>query len=237
MGYEWVARLDDDSLILSPINYNIFAFMEQNDLDYGYRIATYEPQEAKFYEFVRNFIKLSGMKQQDQQGLLDTCRDKSGAYTASNCMGHRPGIGYKPKKVLMGPLAFYSNFFVGRISRFLEPDMQSYLRAFDESGKMFTRRWGDLNILSVGIQLLFNKSAVHQFTGWSYFHNSGGSSKWTWGSLQTGQDFGSLQKQENELQRVHTEIFGWPAKSHMISIQNNFGGAMTAVSEPAQVFC
>lgn len=37
MGYTWVCRFDDDSLLLSDVGYNIFEFMEKNGYDYGYR--------------------------------------------------------------------------------------------------------------------------------------------------------------------------------------------------------
>jgi len=42
MGYDYVMRLDDDSMILSEIPYNIFDFMAEHRYDYGYRVLTKE---------------------------------------------------------------------------------------------------------------------------------------------------------------------------------------------------
>lgn len=42
LGYEWVMRMDDDSFVLSPIDYNIFGDMRQKGLYYGYRTLSRE---------------------------------------------------------------------------------------------------------------------------------------------------------------------------------------------------
>lgn len=42
--YEYIMRFDEDSLIHSSIQYNIFDFMKKNDYYYGYRLCSYEMQ-------------------------------------------------------------------------------------------------------------------------------------------------------------------------------------------------
>ena len=45
MGYQFVMRLDDDAYILSPIPYNIFAFMAGRNIEYAFRLTSYESGE------------------------------------------------------------------------------------------------------------------------------------------------------------------------------------------------
>ena len=42
MGYDYYARLDDDSYIVTKINYNIFKYMEDNNLLYCYTMQKWE---------------------------------------------------------------------------------------------------------------------------------------------------------------------------------------------------
>ena len=41
-GYAFVMRMDEDSLIWSPIEYNLFEFMEQYDIGYAFRVDAFE---------------------------------------------------------------------------------------------------------------------------------------------------------------------------------------------------
>jgi hypothetical protein len=40
--YEYIMRFDEDSFLLSPIDYDIFDFMKQYDYNYGFRLCSYE---------------------------------------------------------------------------------------------------------------------------------------------------------------------------------------------------
>jgi ribonuclease HI len=43
-NYEYIMRFDEDSFLHSPIQYDIFDFMKQNDYYYGFRLCAYEMQ-------------------------------------------------------------------------------------------------------------------------------------------------------------------------------------------------
>uniref|UniRef100_A0A6S8P7Y9 Nucleotide-diphospho-sugar transferase domain-containing protein n=1 Tax=Amphora coffeiformis TaxID=265554 RepID=A0A6S8P7Y9_9STRA len=51
-------RLDEDSFLHSPIDYNIFEFMESQRYVYGYRMCSYEMQTA--YRMWRRYQKFKG---------------------------------------------------------------------------------------------------------------------------------------------------------------------------------
>lgn len=46
--YQYIMRLDEDSLIHSPIRYNIFDYMRKKNFVYGYRMCAYEMKKARF---------------------------------------------------------------------------------------------------------------------------------------------------------------------------------------------
>jgi hypothetical protein len=46
LGYEYVMRLDEESLLHSSIQYNLFEYMASNDLEYGYRQVAWESGHA-----------------------------------------------------------------------------------------------------------------------------------------------------------------------------------------------
>lgn len=171
MGYTWAWRLDDDSFIISPIPYNIFAFMEHYNYDYAYRNIITDVPGALFWDFLRSFVIEHGITTIDH--LMDSCEYKGSIFnfTLSNC-GIMPG--------------YYNNLFVTNVSRWLEPDVQALLTAFDDSGMIFLEQWGDLNIQSAVVRLLFDESKIHRFVGWGYSHMSTDPSNPHYGIVQTG---------------------------------------------------
>ena len=41
-SYAYVMRLDDDSFLLSPIDYNVFGYLAEHRIEYAYRLANWE---------------------------------------------------------------------------------------------------------------------------------------------------------------------------------------------------
>lgn len=159
MGYEYVMRMDDDSYILSPIPYDIFAFMSSNHFDYAYRTGAVEAAGNLYWDFVQTYARSKGWGVAEILPLMDSCQDKTSLddFNFANC------------GLLRG---FYNNFFVSRVQRWLEDDVQDLLGLFDNSGMMFLERWGDLTVHSTVVKLLFPPSSVHRFVGWGYAHAS-----------------------------------------------------------------
>ena len=196
LGYRWVMRLDDDSTMAGQISYNLFGFMETYKLSYAYRNLAYESgfSGCKWHEWVTNFVQ---DRNNNQYGwLLDTCANKSASvpFTPPNCGQFR---------------AFYNNFFVADVRRFMQPDVQRLLHAIDQSGVMFTHRWNDLIIQSLAVQLFLPKEEVHHFTGWGYGHHSGPSSEMGYGIAQAGRMAGTWPEQRLQLKHMLLMDWGW----------------------------
>jgi hypothetical protein len=158
MGYTWVWRMDDDSFLLSPIKYNMFAFMEHYNYQYAYRNVAVESPGLLYWDFIQTYVRRNRIA--DIRHIMDSCNNKQSIdnFTFGNC-GHMPG--------------YYNNFFVTNVSRWLDLDVQNLLSEFDESGMLFLERWGDLTVQSAAVRLLFNEEGIHRFTGWGYAHLSG----------------------------------------------------------------
>jgi hypothetical protein len=109
--------------------------------------------------------------------------------------------------------SYYNNFFISNVTRWLEPDIQDLLSAFDETGTtslfltyyyqniftnvtinlyslfqgmIFLDRWNDLSIQSAVVKLLIPDEQIHRFTGWAYAHHSGNPKEPFYGIIQSG---------------------------------------------------
>ena len=57
-GYRFVMRLDEDSFLRSPVEYNLFESLEAKGVDYAYRLATWESGATPklFFRWVRQYL-------------------------------------------------------------------------------------------------------------------------------------------------------------------------------------
>ncbi len=143
--YDYVMRLDTDSLILSELSTDLFKEIQKANIDYIYRIA----QEADY--FTMEFFKFINSKIIIPKKLnVDLLKFNISSLSSLN-------------KVLKGfnklddkknfPYVF-NNFFVAKASLFREGRSFEYLKTIINSGNIFYKRWGDANIHSVILALI-----------------------------------------------------------------------------------
>ena len=103
--------MDDDSFFLSPVPYNIFEDMRRRGALYAYRTLSRECPVI-FGDFVEDFVEYVS---QTQRRRLASMRRLLGPRRK------QPGVSYKPW-YCPGPgrLGFYNNWFVTKISWWLE---------------------------------------------------------------------------------------------------------------------
>lgn len=95
LGYRYMLRLDDDSQILSPIAYNLFDAMRENNRTYGYRSLALECGSSQFEVLVNKFAADEGIPM------------PGGTYCHS-----------------AGQYGFYNNLFISRLDWWLGPRVQ-----------------------------------------------------------------------------------------------------------------
>lgn len=160
LGYRWIMRFDDDAYLLSPISYNIFGRMAERQLQYGFRLTSWEHGEpaarGDFHKFVREYALNRGIM--PQWGLANSCPDASlERFTPERC-----GQVY----------TIYNNFFVSAVSFWRRPDVRAFLEHVDASKTIYYNRWGDALWHSVALQLFMPRSQVHMFDDFTYEHTS-----------------------------------------------------------------
>lgn len=160
-GYEYVMRMDEDSVLWSPIRYNIFDFMAARGLEYGYRLASWEHGVIgspfhSFHAFIRRYVTENHLP---TGWLLDSCVSQSSidGFTLEGC-GE--------------PYGAYNNLFVSRLAFWQRPDVRHYLEHIERSHKIYTMRWNDILWQSTAIKLFMSRERVHMFQDFAYEHTT-----------------------------------------------------------------
>ena len=155
--FEYVMRLDDDSIIEEPINQDFIDLMIKND-----------------YIYLSNFIHLDcglccyNMKETFEKIFHDK-KEKLNEFflekrlEENNEIFHKfkilieevEGIKYDKNYIdLKMPIMFYNNFFVTKTSFWNRTDVKNIIDIIDKQGNIFYYRYGDAPLQSLIVSLL-----------------------------------------------------------------------------------
>jgi hypothetical protein len=157
-GYDYVMRLDDDSIIEEKIERDLFKWMNDEDLNYSSNfihtdcgICCYGMKE--FFEntfpnkvtemkemFVPQEIQMRSVKMHPFRAVLSIVKD--------------PVPELKDVEKLWMPIMYYNNFFMTRTSFWRTPEMLEALDKIEKDGSIFYFRWGDAPLQSLLVMLL-----------------------------------------------------------------------------------
>jgi hypothetical protein len=144
--YDWYWRLDTDSFILDTIDYDVFSFMDKNNLKYGYNCITTDPKEmiVDLKNTFNIYLKQKKIKPKSISKLVF-----GGIWKNQN---------------------FYTNFTITKTSFWKSKKVLDFLKYIDKSEGIYKFRWGDtpLHFLTVGLFLDFNE--IHNFNDIFYKH-------------------------------------------------------------------
>lgn len=168
LGYEMYMRMDDDSFILSEIDYDLFEFLYKNDIDYAFRAYCndYHAGCKGLIEYIYQYIIDNNIKDYWIDRFI-----KGSSWTTSN----------------YNRLGYYNNFMITKLAFWQKPEVKKFLQYIDKSGYMYTKKWGDLMVQSIAIQIFMDRNKIYQFNDWTYehstFHNFDTKSRLTWGGI------------------------------------------------------
>jgi len=145
-NYEYYLRLDTDSYILTPLNYDIFEFAKQHDLIYGYCEPAVQIDNPKVVEGLKEFTK---------------------NYIEVNNINTYMDIESIPEGKM-----FYTNFELGKINWFIDSNYMKYFNAIEDSGNIYIKRWGDAPIKYLGVNLFCPKNKIIPIKGFTYQHGA-----------------------------------------------------------------
>ena len=156
LGYEWYMRMDDDSLLHSKINYDLFQFMYNNNYEYGFRA------------YCNDAISVS-------DGLIEFCYNYCNKNNIEPTFLNRYTL-YNSEKTTKNYniLGYYNNFLITNLKFWLRDDVQLFLKHFDNSGFQYTKRWNDLISQAVTIQIFMERKKLYHFNDFSYEHTTFG---------------------------------------------------------------
>lgn len=167
-GYDYVMRLDDDSLIEEPIKEDLFKWMQTNDLNYS-----------------SNFIHMDcgiccyGMKQffekefPDKKDMLKELF-KAQEVPMRSVMFHpfrsvlsitqNPLPDIREKETLWMPIMYYNNFFITKTAFWEQPEVKEKIKRIDEDGSIFYFRWGDSPLQSLLVMMFSDPEKIQKAT-------------------------------------------------------------------------
>lgn len=136
MGYEWHWRLDDDSELTSEIGYDIFQLMKAANKRYGFVNSVNDDPECieGLWEAADVFAN-----SKNQTNLQSLEQNATGFY------------GRWPRGRV-----FYNNFEISHHSVWDSPVYRAWFAQVDGLEGIYTRRWGDAPIKSIGVALQGN---------------------------------------------------------------------------------
>lgn len=172
--FDYVMRLDDDSIIEEPLAADIIGMMKEKELVYQSNLVHVDCGLCN-YGLSDIFSRHSGgnegfMKQFFQASKIPY--DQSDDSLAGKINGffrdYEPLVYENAKKTgeinLQMPIMFYNNFFVSSVAFWTTPEVLKLLDEIDKTGGIFYYRWGDAPIQSLIVGLLCDKSKILKTT-------------------------------------------------------------------------
>ncbi|KAK9383541.1 glycosyltransferase family 15 protein [Kockiozyma suomiensis] len=151
--YDWYWRVEPDVHFFCDIDYDPFAFMEENNLKYGFNMNILDDARSfpsmwrQTQEFMGDYPELIH-PDADLSWIIDHRND--GEY--NNCQ-------------------FFSNFEIGSLDFFRSKTYNTYFDYIDRKGGFFYERFGDAPLHTLAIVLFLSKKETHFFRDIGYQHD------------------------------------------------------------------
>lgn len=150
--YEYIMRLDDDSIIEEPINMDLFDLAKSRDINYLSNIIHIDCSMCN-YGMKQFFTKAFPDKQDKiKEVFVDHKLDNSSPYFQNfkNLYKVVHGEEYQKQEIeLSMPIMYYNNFCVTKTSFWSTPKVQEVIDQIDKDGSIFYCRWGDAPLQTI----------------------------------------------------------------------------------------
>lgn len=146
LPYDWYWHLDTDSFLLRPVEYDVFDFMANNGLEYGYQVIYKEQPFAAvgFWNFVKQYIKDNNINPTFLSKFL-----KNGEWDYSY---------------------YYADFEISKLSFWRRKEYMDFFNKVNDTGGFYLYRWGDTILHSMSVFLWMEEQKTHQFKDISWRH-------------------------------------------------------------------
>lgn len=147
--YDYYWRLDSDSYLFSPINYDPFERMRTNGYEYAYMCD----------------------EEGDIPRVVEGLWEETEKFMKENNI---PMTDYFKSRLVDGKWnhnMFYTNFEIAKFSFFRSKEYMAYFQHLDKTGNFYYKRWGDAPIHWLGVRMLMDPSKVWAVKDITYQHN------------------------------------------------------------------
>lgn len=191
LGHDWVCRFDDDSVLHSPVDYDLFGFMQERGYDYGYRVDSQEPARLSegFGAAVDDYVRTHGVTPTfwASHRWPDSAANRWRNRLLRLASWRFPLLeNYVREPGAYDRWGYFNNFFVSRVDFWLSPPVRSFLEHFDRIGGIYLRRWNDLLLQSAAVQVFLPEAKLHKFTDWTYEHATVREGRLAYGGIWQG---------------------------------------------------
>lgn len=149
--YYW--RVEPGIKLYCDLDYDVFKYMEEKKIKYGFTISLYEYIETipTLWATVKKFIKDEANKHfVAPNNLMEfVSNDKGESYNLCH---------------------FWSNFEIADMDFWRSEAYRKFFKFLDHEGGFFYERWGDAPVHSIAASLFLNKNEVHHFEDIGYYH-------------------------------------------------------------------
>jgi alpha 1,2-mannosyltransferase len=163
--YDYVMRLDDDSIIEEPIS-DLFDWLKNKNLVYTSNMLHVDCGICCYgmRDFMINYFKTENYKSKIDKLFLEH------DLPMNNFMMHPfrlllsitqdPLPDIKETMKIYSPIMYYNNFFITKTDFWQRKDVQDLIQEIDKDGSIFYFRWGDAPLQSLIIMLLAGEDKV-----------------------------------------------------------------------------
>jgi hypothetical protein len=157
--YNYVMRLDDDSIIEEPIKYDLFEMMSDKDYIYISNIIHLDCSLCN-YGMKDFFLKhYENEKDKINELFMDHTLNNNNEYFNKFKSLHKAlnNEDYTGTSIELNmPFMYYNNFNIINVDVWNKPEIQDIINKIDEQGYIFYCRWGDAPLQTIILSLYDN---------------------------------------------------------------------------------
>ncbi|KAI1799313.1 glycosyltransferase family 15 protein [Daldinia bambusicola] len=168
-NYDWFWRVEPAVKFSCDINYDVFRFMQDNNMAYGFNMAILDDARSfpSLWERTKAFIDNNEDlidEDADLDWLLYTAEDRDDVIRPHT--GAEEGVGDGE----YNNCQFYSNFEIGSLEFFRSKEHKAYFDHLDKAGGFYYERFGDAPVHTLSVSMFLPKSRIWYFRDIGYAH-------------------------------------------------------------------
>ncbi|KAH8649028.1 glycolipid 2-alpha-mannosyltransferase-domain-containing protein [Xylariales sp. PMI_506] len=166
--FDWYWRVEPDVQYTCNINYDVFRFMQDNKMAYGFNMAILDDARSfpSLWERTQAFSRTNKDMVNPQADMRWLLHD-----TDEPMRMIRSGFGFQESlSAEYNNCQFYSNFEIGSLDFFRGKEHQTYFRHLDRAGGFFYERYGDAPVHTLSVSMFLPKNRVWFFRDIGYSH-------------------------------------------------------------------